>query len=124
MCLFYSLFIHGLIYKSSDASDFLRKHPWPGRSIADTFDDSSHRKGLPTKRFLSALKIICGRTGDEDIDDEDPEEERALFDVTEDNESGRPFYWSRALQQSFREELEKYVGRLTFRHKFSCCIWF
>lgn len=98
-------FLHGY----TDASDFLRKHPWPGRSIADTFDDSSHRKGLPTKRFLSALKIICGRTGDEDIDDEDPEEERALFDVTEDNESGRPFYWSRALQQSFREELEKLV---------------
>ncbi|KAG2154403.1 phosphatidylinositol 3 and 4-kinase-domain-containing protein [Suillus bovinus] len=98
-------FLHGY----TDASDFLRKHPWPGRSIADTFDDSSHRKGLPTKRFLSALKIICGRTGDEDIDNEDPEEERALFDVTEDNESGRPFYWSRALQQSFREELEKLV---------------
>ncbi|KAG1752928.1 phosphatidylinositol 3 and 4-kinase-domain-containing protein [Suillus lakei] len=98
-------FLHGY----TDASDFLRKHPWPGRSIADTFDDSSHRKGLPTKRFLSALKIICGRTGDEDVDDEDPEEERALFDVTEDNESGRPFYWSRALQQSFREELEKLV---------------
>lgn len=98
-------FLHGY----TDASDFLRKHPWPGRSIADTFDDSSHRKGLPTKRFLSALKIICGRTGDEDIDEEDPEEERALFDVTEDNESGRPFYWSRALQQSFREELEKLV---------------
>ncbi|KAG1777738.1 phosphatidylinositol 3 and 4-kinase-domain-containing protein [Suillus placidus] len=98
-------FLHGY----TDASDFLRKHPWPGRSIADTFDDSSHRKGLPTKRFLSALKIICGRTGDEDIDDDDPEEERALFDVTEDNESGRPFYWSRALQQSFREELEKLV---------------
>jgi hypothetical protein len=122
LCLFYLLVVHALISKSSDASDFLRKHPWPGRSIADTFDDSSHRKGLPTKRFLSALKIICGRTGDEDIDDEDPEEERALFDVTEDNESGRPFYWSRALQQSFREELEKYVGRLTFRHRFSCCI--
>ncbi|OAX42520.1 hypothetical protein K503DRAFT_766700 [Rhizopogon vinicolor AM-OR11-026] len=97
-------FLHGY----TDASDFLRKHPWPGRSIADTFDDSSHRKGLPTKRCLGALKIICGRTGDEDVDEEDPEEER-LFDASEENESGRPFYWSRVLQQSFREELEKLV---------------
>ncbi|KAF9244876.1 phosphatidylinositol 3 and 4-kinase-domain-containing protein [Melanogaster broomeanus] len=99
------LFMHGY----TDASDFLRKHPWPGRSIADTFDDSSHRKGLPSKKFLSALKIVCGKTGSEDLEEEDPEEERALFDATEDSESGRPFYWSRALQQSFREELEKLV---------------
>ncbi|KAH7914130.1 phosphatidylinositol 3 and 4-kinase-domain-containing protein [Hygrophoropsis aurantiaca] len=98
-------FLHGY----TDASDFLRKHPWPGRSITDTFDDSTHRKGLPTKKFLGALKIICGRTGEEDDNEEDPEEERALFDVTEESESGRPFYWSRALQQSFREELEKLV---------------
>ncbi|KIJ67706.1 hypothetical protein HYDPIDRAFT_173507 [Hydnomerulius pinastri MD-312] len=97
-------FMHGY----TDASDFLRKHPWPGRSITDTFDDSTHRKGLPTKKLLSALKIICGRTGDEDAEEDDPEEERALFDATEDSDSGRPFYWSRALQQSFREELEKY----------------
>ena len=110
--LFYSPTIHALI-SASDASDFLRKHPWPGRSIADTFDDSSHRKGLPTKRCLSALKIVCGRTGEEDVDEEDPDEERTLFDASEENESGRPFYWSRALQKSFREELEKYVGLLT-----------
>ncbi|KAF8552518.1 hypothetical protein OG21DRAFT_1604657 [Imleria badia] len=99
------LFMHGY----SDASDFLRRHPWPGRSLADTFDDSAHRKGLPTKKFFSALKIICGKTGTEELEVEDPEEERVLFDVTEESDSGRPFYWSRALQQSFREELEKLV---------------
>ncbi|EGO00294.1 hypothetical protein SERLA73DRAFT_107341 [Serpula lacrymans var. lacrymans S7.3] len=98
-------FLHGY----SDASDFLRKHPWPGRSIADTFDDSTHRKGYTTKKLLGAFKIICGKTGEEDELEEDPEDERVLFDVTEDGESGRPFYWSRALQQSFREELEKLV---------------
>lgn len=92
---------------SLDASDFLRKHPWPGRSLADTFDHSPHRKGLSSKKFFSALKIVCGKTGEEDLEEEDPEEERALFDVTEESDSGRPFYWSRALQQSFREELEK-----------------
>ncbi|KAF7376140.1 hypothetical protein MSAN_00028900 [Mycena sanguinolenta] len=92
-----------------DASEFLRKYPWPGRAIADTFDDSSHRHGGVSKRLMSALKIVCGRTGDPDEDDEaDYEEEHALFDATEAGDS-RPFYWSQALQQSFREELEKLV---------------
>ncbi|KAG6337087.1 hypothetical protein ID866_1998 [Astraeus odoratus] len=99
------LFLHGY----TDASDFLRKHPWPGRSITDTFDDSSHRKGASTKKCLSALKVICGKTGDDGVDDEDPEEERNLFDATEDGDTSHTFYWSRALQQNFREELEKLV---------------
>ena len=96
---------------TSDASDFLRKYPWPGRAIADTFDDSTHRQGNFSKRFLSALKVICGRTGDtEDIyDDVDYEDERVLYDATEDSDAQRPFYWSQSLQQSFREELEKLV---------------
>ncbi|KIM61574.1 hypothetical protein SCLCIDRAFT_25716 [Scleroderma citrinum Foug A] len=96
------LFLHGY----TDASDFLRRNPWPGRSIADTYDDSSHRKGMSTKKCLSALKIFCGRTGIGGIDDDDPEEERALFDATGDDDT---FCWSRALQQNFREELEKLV---------------
>ncbi|KAF9268865.1 hypothetical protein L218DRAFT_918023 [Marasmius fiardii PR-910] len=97
-------FLHGY----TDASDFLRKHPWPGRSIADTFDDSTHRRGSVSKRFLSAMKVICGKTGDNEDIDEDYEEER-LFDATESTNSQGIFYWSPALQQSFREELEKLV---------------
>lgn len=91
-----------------DASEFLRKHPWPGRAISDTFDDSNHRKGGFTKKCLTTLKIVCGRTGeDEDISDEDDrEEERVLFDATE-SRQGQPFYWTPALQDNFREELEK-----------------
>ncbi|KAJ7725829.1 phosphatidylinositol 3 and 4-kinase-domain-containing protein [Mycena maculata] len=95
-----------------DASEFLRKHPWPGRAIADTFDDSTHRQGGVSKRFLGALKIVCGRTGEaeEDIyDDADYEDEQNMFDATETGDPNRPFYWSQALQQSFREELEKLV---------------
>ncbi|TDL24282.1 hypothetical protein BD410DRAFT_786387 [Rickenella mellea] len=101
------VFMHGY----QDASDFLRKHPWPGRSIADTFDDSTHRTGTVTKRLTGALKVLCGSTGDdEDVyDEDDHEEERALFDATEDDGSTRPFYWSSLLQQSFREELEKLI---------------
>ncbi|KAJ6593892.1 phosphatidylinositol 3 and 4-kinase-domain-containing protein [Mycena capillaripes] len=95
----------------TDASEFLRKYPWPGRAIADTFDDSTHRQGGFSKRFLSALKIVCGRTGeaeDDAYDEADYEDENILFDATEAGDS-RPFYWSQALQQSFREELEKLV---------------
>ncbi|KAK7045573.1 Phosphatidylinositol 4-kinase LSB6 [Paramarasmius palmivorus] len=97
-------FLHGY----TDASDFLRKHPWPGRSIADTFDDSTHRQGGFSKRFLSAIKVVCGRTGDTDDLYDDYEDER-LFDATEANNGSGMFYWSPALQQSFREELEKLV---------------
>lgn len=60
---------------------------------------------------MSAMKIICGKTGDtEDIyDDTDYEDERVLYDATEASDMQRPFYWSQQLQQSFREELEKLV---------------
>ncbi|TFK20970.1 phosphatidyl inositol kinase [Coprinopsis marcescibilis] len=94
-----------------DASEFLRKHPWPGRAISDTFDDATHRHGSFSKRFLGALNILCGRTGaPEDVYDEiDYEEDHALYDATEGSEAQRPFYWSQGLQQSFREELEKLV---------------
>jgi hypothetical protein len=92
----------------ADASDFLRKYPWPGRLISDTFDDSTHRTGNLTKRFLSTLKIVCGKTGEEDLYDEvEQEDERVLYDATEEHESQMPFYRSLALQQSFRQELEK-----------------
>ncbi|KAF9024813.1 hypothetical protein BDZ89DRAFT_1068752 [Hymenopellis radicata] len=90
-----------------DASEFLRKYPWPGRAIADTFDDSTHRQGSVSKRALSALKILCGKTGDSEDNYDDYEEER-LFDATE-ADPQTPFYWSPQLQQSFRDELEKLV---------------
>jgi phosphatidylinositol 4-kinase type 2 len=101
-------FMHGF----QDASEFLRKHPWPGRSISDTFDDSTHRRGGLSKRFMAAISVVCGKTGetDENYDEFGYEDERALFDATEDGDSsGRPFYWTQTLQQSFRDELEKLV---------------
>ncbi|KAJ3536471.1 hypothetical protein NM688_g6831 [Phlebia brevispora] len=99
-------FLHGY----TDASEFLRKYPWPGRAISDTFDDSTHRKSRWSKKFWSTLKIVCGKTGveEETFDDEDREEDRVLFDVT-DNLPSEPFYWSQTLQDNFREELEKLV---------------
>lgn len=58
---------------------------------------------------MTAMKIVCGRTGEEEdmYDDDDREDERVLFDVSENNQTEVPFYWSSPLQDSFREELEK-----------------
>ena len=64
------------------------------------------------------MKIVCGKTGvdEEMFEEEDREDERVLFDATENQNLPRePFYWSPALQDNFREELEKYV--------FSCVWW-
>ncbi len=97
-----------------DASDFLRKHPWPGRAISDTFDDDSHRKGSFYKKFLGALKVVCGKTGaEEDYDDDDDADRSMLYDRME-SRSGQ-FYWTPALQDNFREELEKYVETFASR---------
>lgn len=54
------------------------------------------------------MKIVCGRTGDEEYlyDEDDREEERYLFDASE-SRPAEPFHWTPALQDSFREELEK-----------------
>ncbi|KAJ3896253.1 phosphatidylinositol 3 and 4-kinase-domain-containing protein [Lentinula edodes] len=96
------------LYQYTDASEFLRKHPWPGRSIADTFDDTSHRRGGLTKKVISGVTAICGRSGDVDEFYDDYEEER-LFDATEFMNGPREFYWTPSLQRSFKEELEKLV---------------
>ena len=92
----------------ADASDFLRKNPFPGRAIAETYADDPHRHKTKAKRFLNILRICCGRTGDEDdFYDEEHEHEHRLFDVSE-GLGNRPFYWTTSLQDSFREELEKW----------------
>lgn len=99
------------MFYDTDASEFLRRHPWPGRAISDTFDDSNHRHGNISKRILNTLNIMCGKTGDGDelYDEVDYEDERVLFDATESPDVQVPFYWTQPLQQSFRQELEKYV---------------
>ncbi|KAF8492299.1 phosphatidylinositol 3 and 4-kinase-domain-containing protein [Gautieria morchelliformis] len=90
-----------------DASEFLRAHPVPGRSISDTFDDSSHRTGGATKRCLSALQVICGRTGDEDLIDDEDDDERSYGWYPNLEDGSERFHWTKLLQQDFREELEK-----------------
>jgi phosphatidylinositol 4-kinase type 2 len=58
---------------------------------------------------MSALSIVCGRTGEEEESfsyDGEEDEERVLWDASEAS-APRGFYWSETLQASFREELEK-----------------
>jgi len=99
-----------------DASEFLRIHPLPGRSITDTFDDSTHRTGGTRKRVLTALQVLCGRTGQEDIEEDDDEEEGIYPRHPSADEGSDRFHWTRHLQNEFRQELEKYVPRTTILH--------
>jgi phosphatidylinositol 4-kinase type 2 len=98
----------------SDASEFLRRYPLPDRPISDTYDDSTHRRVNLSKRFLSAIKVICGRTGGEndgEYDYEEEEEEEAAQDMYGSFiGSDSTFHWTPTYIQEFREELEKYVS--------------
>ncbi|KAG8835311.1 phosphatidyl inositol kinase [Serendipita sp. 399] len=98
----FQTFLHGY----TDASIFLRTNPWPGRPISETFDDETHRSGITTKRILGALNLLCGRTGEEEEEsDLDDDQLRTLYGQPDSTD----FYWSLALQQDFRLELEKLV---------------
>jgi len=56
------------------------------------------------------LKVVCGRTGDEEVyEDDESEEQGLLFDESMNESSDGSFHWSQLLLQSFREELEKLV---------------
>ncbi|CAE6416646.1 unnamed protein product [Rhizoctonia solani] len=103
------LFAHGF----TDASEFLRKHPWPGRSIADTWNEDDHREGRHSKRCFNALGVLCGKAGGDydDYDDDMNYEQNPHTHTTTDTSTraGGSFVWTLALQQSFREELEKLI---------------
>lgn len=94
----------------TDASDFLRKHPWPGRSIADTWNEDDHRQGRTSKRCFNALGVLCGKAGGDfdDYDDDFDYEQNADGGEEHAREDGS-FSWTLALQQGFREELEKLI---------------
>jgi len=82
-----------------DANIFLREHPWPDRlNGAYTPTDGRTRRGRPWRE-------TCRPDTRSDEDDEggsDPASSGA-------DETRRRFVWTEALQQSFREELEKLV---------------
>ncbi|KAH8592909.1 phosphatidylinositol 3 and 4-kinase-domain-containing protein [Bisporella sp. PMI_857] len=80
-----------------DANIFLREHPWPDRSGPYTPSES--------KRKSKTWRETC-RPGIGDYEDEE-EEQIAL--APGERSPNRRFVWTDALQQSFREELEKLV---------------
>jgi len=100
------LFAHGF----TDASDFLRKHPWPGRPIADTWNEDDHRQGRTSKRCFNAFGVLCGKAGGDfdDYEDDYAHEQNANRGEEHVREDGG-FSWTPALQQGFREELEKLI---------------
>ncbi|KAI9746201.1 MAG: phosphatidyl inositol kinase [Claussenomyces sp. TS43310] len=89
----FQVFLQGF----SDANIFLRKYPWP--------DHLSHsfRHGDVSSQKRKRWSDTC-RSGEERSDDEDDDGAAS----TEDSQAQR-FVWTAALQQSFREELEKLV---------------
>ena len=95
----------------------MRKHPWPGRPIADTWNEDDHRQGRTSKRCFNALGVLCGKAGGdfEDYDDDYDYEQNANGREEHAREDGG-FSWTPALQQSFREELEKLIILGKFLH--------
>lgn len=86
-----------------DASSFLREHPYPGRSIEQTFDDEPRQRGPGRRRKagpLGSMRWMCG-TAEAEEDDDDSDDE--------DGEHEHDFRWTSELMESFRLELEKLV---------------
>lgn len=85
-----------------DANIFLRDHPWP-----DQHNSSFQTEAVP-KRKRRPWNESCRPSGViSDDEDEDGAEERQA--TAEAEVSQRRFFWTDALQISFREELEKLV---------------
>jgi len=87
-----------------DANLFLRDHPWPDRA------NSGFRPQDAPKRKKRPWGEACrpsGPTSDDDYEEETINEARSTTGV--EDSQGRPFTWTEALQQLFREELEKLV---------------
>ena len=86
-----------------DANIFLRDHPWPDQ-LNPSFrpEDSSKKKRKP-------WTDTCKPSGAK-LEEEDEEENQGSIRIPAAEEiQERRFFWTDALQQSFREELEKLV---------------
>ncbi|GAA5999782.1 hypothetical protein JCM10207_005908 [Rhodosporidiobolus poonsookiae] len=89
----------------TDGSDFLSKHPFPGRPVRPSTkrqakdSQPKRRKRHRARGCLSTLFCICGRAGASRVLDE---EEGIAADVK--NEDG--FEWTEEMVESFREGLE------------------
>ncbi|RAK96413.1 uncharacterized protein BO80DRAFT_459041 [Aspergillus ibericus CBS 121593] len=97
----FQVFLKG--YK--DANLFLRDHPWPDQT------NSGFRAEDAPKRKKRPWSEACRPSGvhSDDEDEEEYENGQARTPSPREESRERRFYWTEALKQSFREELEKLV---------------
>ncbi|EJU00208.1 hypothetical protein DACRYDRAFT_108955 [Dacryopinax primogenitus] len=94
-------FMHG--YR--DASEYFRQHP-----LGDNYDSEAHRTGMITKRFWSAMGVVCGRAGDlDELENEEwaEEQSKGYREMEEQGQNG--FAWTQENAASFQDELERLV---------------
>lgn len=86
-----------------DANIFLKEHPWPDQQNTGARSDgaSNKRKGRGFRRWGEDCRPRAGMS-----DDEDDLEDQATYS---ERPRARNVFWTEALQQSFREQLEKLV---------------
>ena len=86
-----------------DANLFLRDHPWPDQANSGFRPQDAPKKKKPWSESCRPN----GTTSDDEYEDETTSEARSSTGVETAQE--RSFTWTKPLQQSFREELEKLV---------------
>lgn len=83
-----------------DANIFLKEHPWPDHHNSSYKPDAAPRK---SRRWGADCRPRGALSDDEDDDLQDPQASRG------ERSRSRNVFWTEALQQSFREQLEKLV---------------
>jgi phosphatidylinositol 4-kinase type 2 len=87
-----------------DANIFLREHPWPDQvNPGFRTEAAPKKKGKPWAESCRPSGAPSDDEGEDDVQDE------ARFTASEETTQRRRFFWTDALQISFREELEKLV---------------
>ena len=86
-----------------DANVFLRDHPWPDQA------NPGFRPEDAPKRKKRPWVETCRPSGTTSDDDEEEAPSDIRSSATDEETQERRFTWTDALQQSFREELEKLV---------------
>lgn len=85
-----------------DANIFLRDHPWPDRVNTSFRPQDAPRRKRPWAE-------TCRPSGATSEDEDEAYNENRPSTATNETSQERRFFWTDALQQSFREELEKLV---------------
>ncbi|GAA5820770.1 hypothetical protein JCM11251_003151 [Rhodosporidiobolus azoricus] len=98
----------------TDASDFLSKHPYPGRPVHSSASEQAnhsrssikdrHGRRRRARGCFSCLLCLCGRAGAEKVLEEEFGEGKE--EEEHEGDSGKRFQWTEEVVESFREGLE------------------